>query len=360
MRKYVEKTFQKLLKDKLNQIPNTLDKREGSLIYDAMAPNAKELEEFYKELDWVLEQSFVDTATGEYLELRTKERAVDRKPAVETIRHLKCEGKMGEIKIGARFLIDGVYFRTVEAGAIPCVVQIKSEQPGRATVVEYSAEVLSLEGIAGLDRASLVYEHEQDFNGVDAESDEALRERYYITVRRTPGSGNIDDYMFWAGEVVGVGKSIVIPLWNGNGTVKVILLDSNGDPASPGLIENVKNYIDPDPSGEGMGKAPIGAQVTFEPAVAKPVNVCARVILTGKVLLTDIEKEVREALVFYVSNINLYATNRRVIYNKVGAIVVDAAGVIDFEELLINGQDGNIVLEVNEVPVVGTVEIHAV
>lgn len=109
-----------------------------------------------------------------------------------------------------------------------------------------------------------------------------------------------------------------------------------------------------------MGKAPIGAQVTFEPAVAKPVNVHARVILTGKVLLTDIEKEVREALVFYVSNINLYATNRRVIYNKVGAIVVDAAGVIDFEELLINGQDGNIVLEVNEVPVVGTVEIHAV
>lgn len=219
MRKYAEKTFQKLLKDKLNQIPNTLDKREGSLIYDAMAPNAKELEQFYQDLDWVLEQSFVDTATGEYLELRTKERAVDRKPAVETIRHLKCEGKMGEIEIGARFLIDGVYFRTVEAGAIPCVVQIKSEQPGRATVVEYSAEVLSLEGIAGLDRASLVYEHEQDFNGVDAESDEALRERYYITVRRTPGSGNIDDYMFWAGEVVGVGKSIVIPLWNGKGDI---------------------------------------------------------------------------------------------------------------------------------------------
>ena len=39
------KTFSQILADMLARVPNDLDKREGSIIYDALAPAAVELAE---------------------------------------------------------------------------------------------------------------------------------------------------------------------------------------------------------------------------------------------------------------------------------------------------------------------------
>jgi uncharacterized phage protein gp47/JayE len=357
-RQYADKTSDNILASMLAKVPDSLDKREGSIIYDALAPAAIELEGTYTELDNVLERGFVDTATDEDLELRTKEQGVERKPAATTIRFLQCDGPKGKIEAGKRFLVDDVYFVVRETISIPGSVKIESEEAGSHTVVDYNAEVLSLEGIDGLERASLVFEHSEDFNGVDAESDEDLRQRYYVTVRRTPGSGNIDDYVFWCGEVVGVGKVIVQPLWDGPGTVKITILDSNGDPASPGLVSNVKEYLDPI-DGSGMGKAPIGAHVTVEAAMPTVVNIIANISVDGTKTVEDIEDEFELNINKYFTTL-LIGTTRTLILKKVGAVLVNTTGVSDYEGILLNGANANIILGINEIPRLGTVTLSEV
>ncbi|SFM21580.1 baseplate J/gp47 family protein [Pelosinus propionicus] len=270
-----------------------------------------------------------------------------------------CTGSSGRIFVGDRFLIEDTYFKATGQIDIPGIVGIESETVGSQTVIDYNSEVLSVEGIPGLESASLLFEHENDFNGVDAESDEELRERYYITVRRNPGSGNIDDYEFWCSEIVGVGKVIVQPLWAGGGTVKITVLDSNGDPASPGLVSNVKEYLDPEPSGNGMGKAPIGAHVTVEPAVPVAIDIIASIRMDGSKSLADVQVEFANDVDSYFTSINL-SSNRTVIVNRIGSALVNMKGITDYEGLLLNGSNINITLGVNEIPSLGAVMLSEI
>ena len=61
---YEHMTFEKLLKDMLDRVPSTLDKREGSVLYNALAPSAVELQNAYIEMDNILDMVFVDTTEG--------------------------------------------------------------------------------------------------------------------------------------------------------------------------------------------------------------------------------------------------------------------------------------------------------
>ena len=68
---YENMTFDSIMQRMLDAVPDTIDKREGSVVYDALAPAAIELQNLYIELDVVLNQTFVDTATGEITGLYT-------------------------------------------------------------------------------------------------------------------------------------------------------------------------------------------------------------------------------------------------------------------------------------------------
>ena len=55
--------------------------------------------------------------------------------------------------------------------------------------------------------------------------------------------GNESDYKRWAESVAGIGTAIVVPEWNGPETVKIIVLDGNGEAANETLQKAVYNYI---------------------------------------------------------------------------------------------------------------------
>ena len=63
-------------------------------------------------------------------------------------------------------------------------------------------------------------------NGYMGENDEELRKRYYDKVRAPATSGNKYHYRNWALEIPGVGDVKVFPLWNGPGTVKIVVISS--------------------------------------------------------------------------------------------------------------------------------------
>lgn len=55
-----EVILQRMINKVLEQNPN-IDTREGSIIYNALAPAAVELQNMYIELDTILNESFADT-----------------------------------------------------------------------------------------------------------------------------------------------------------------------------------------------------------------------------------------------------------------------------------------------------------
>lgn len=63
--------YEDILARMLERVPNAVDKREGSIIFDALAPVAAEMAQWYQEMTLNRELSYADTATGAYLERRT-------------------------------------------------------------------------------------------------------------------------------------------------------------------------------------------------------------------------------------------------------------------------------------------------
>ena len=104
-------TYEELLQRCLDRVPNTLDKRQGSIIYDALAPCCVELAQIYIELSGIYEQVFIDTAVGEALDRLVNQNGLTRKEATNAIR--KGEFNM-VVPIGSRFS-DGTYvYRVIE------------------------------------------------------------------------------------------------------------------------------------------------------------------------------------------------------------------------------------------------------
>ena len=93
-------SFEEIMERTLARVNTDVDKREGSVIWNAIAPVAEELAYFYTLLDAILEEGFADTAEREYLILRCKERGISPTEATKAV--LKAEFNM-EIPIGNRF-----------------------------------------------------------------------------------------------------------------------------------------------------------------------------------------------------------------------------------------------------------------
>ncbi|MDY3119148.1 MAG: hypothetical protein SOW18_06395, partial [Peptoniphilus sp.] len=82
---YAEKNFETILSDLMARVPDDIDKREGSVIYDALAPVAIELMILYYEHADMVKNSFGITAERPFLILRALDRDVHVKEATPSV-----------------------------------------------------------------------------------------------------------------------------------------------------------------------------------------------------------------------------------------------------------------------------------
>ena len=61
-------TYEEILQGMLNKVTNEVDKREGSIIYDALAPCAYFLAQQQFQIEHFFDLVFTDTAIGDYLD----------------------------------------------------------------------------------------------------------------------------------------------------------------------------------------------------------------------------------------------------------------------------------------------------
>ena len=82
---YEHVTYEDILQRMLDKVPNNIDKREGSIVFDALASAAIELQNAYIAIDTILDETFADTASREYLIRRANERGITPKAASNAI-----------------------------------------------------------------------------------------------------------------------------------------------------------------------------------------------------------------------------------------------------------------------------------
>jgi uncharacterized phage protein gp47/JayE len=183
--------------------------------------------------------------------------------------------------------------------------------------------------------------------GADEEDDAALLKRLKDKVSNPVTSGNAAHYRQWALEVAGVGDAKVYPVWNGGGTVKVVLLDTEGTAPAQTIIDAATAYIE--------DNRPIGATVTVVGVTEVPINITATLTLAEGKTSTDAQTEVSALLKDYLKTMAF--TDTVVRFSQIAALVLNAESVIDYTNLTINGGTTNITIVDGSVAVAGTVTV---
>jgi len=364
------KTYRALLQSMLDRIPNTYDKRDTSPIQTALGPAAWALEGYYLTLDQVQRSAFIQTAAGQSLDYLAVIGGLTRYPASAAVRRGVFDAP---VPIGARFSTiggaDSINFVVTAATETAGEYHLTAETPG-AIGNEYAGPILPITSIPGLTSAALA---DILIPGDEEEDDETLRERLIETLNERPFGGNIASYRTFISGIDGVGGVQVYPTWNGGGTVKCSILGADYLPASPTLVEQVQNAVDPPPDqGLGLGMAPIGAQVTVTAPEPVTVDVSAKLALAPGYSIAQVRSLVENAVENYLLDIrqawavpvntttNQYASD--VYLSRVLAAIVSTAGVINATAAALNGAAEDLALredgEAQEVPVLGEVELY--
>ena len=351
-------TFKELLQRMLDRVPDTVDKREGSIIYDALAPAAAELVQAYIELEGYLDLVFVDTSSEDYLTRLCSQFGVDRQAATYAVR--KAVFKDGqnnafEVPIGSRYTIDTLSYVVTEK-LTKGEYKAKCETSGTIGNTSFG-KLIPIDYIEGLATASL---EDVLIPGEEEETDDQLKERYFEYVREPAFGGNIADYKRKVKALDGVGSVKVFPVWNGEGTVKLVLLDSEYNIPNSTLIDEVYEAVSPNSSDDGLGIAPIGHTVTVNGASVTNINVGITVTLASGYSQETVSESIKETIEDYISTIRESWEKNETLTVRIAHIdsrTLNVDGVLDVGSTTINGASSNVIVAAEHVPVLGEVVV---
>lgn len=354
-----ENTFDKIMNRALERVSDDVDKREGSVIYDALSPMAAELAQAYIVIDGIIDLVFPDTSVGEYLDRLVEQIGLERGKATKAIRkgvfYDEEQNKMN-VDIGAVFGIDELYYTVIEQLStgeykLECNTpgKIGNNPLGVLLPIEYNIKNLGLAQITDV----LI-------PGENEESDEELRNRYYEQINEKAFGGNVADYKNKTKEIDGVGAIKVIPIWNGGGTVKLIILDSDYNKASSVLIDKVQQEICPNKEALGLGVAPIGHSVTVITPEEFIININLKVQYTEAESETTVKPKIIENLKKYFLELRKkWETTETTIVriSQIESIILNTDGILDISQTKMNEVSSNIEIEKEKIPIVGEVSI---
>lgn len=404
---FEEYDFDTLMDKMLSNVDDKLDKREGSIIYDAIAPVALELSNFYLNLDMVLDEVFAESASYYYLTKRAAERGLLPKEETNATLMMKVEPAETQISIGDRFNLDELNYTVtsiIDGNAGTYQVQcetagvIGNQQLGVLIPIETENELNNMES-ATLEEVLIP--------GKDEEDVEAFRERYFASFDSEAFGGNKTDYIEKVNSIDGIGGCKPIRAWSGGynpakmiptdevkvwfekqsqdtlgetvynwlsaiynasinklltvgGTVKLVIINSEFRKPSSTLINKVQEEIDPtDAAGEGDGIAPIGHVVNVVGVKEEPINITLSSVEYETGYSFDKLKDAIETTIdnYLLDLRQTWASNSNLIVriSQIEAQLLLIEGIVDMKAVLLNDQEENVTLDTDSIPVRGDV-----
>lgn len=392
-------TYEALMESVLGRVSPSLDKREGSMIWNGTAPAMAELAQFYAALELILAETFIPTASREFLILRAADRSMAPMEASSAVFKAKFNIEVSE---GTRFSCEDLNFVVTgrvseEDGNGVLIHLVTCETPGSAAN-EYSDSLIPIEYVSGLTVAEL---GSLFIPGEDEEDTEAFRQRLLDAMRGGAFGGNVADYKekilsiqgvkdvkVYRVSNAGISPSSLIPsddvcteieallaseiseglsIWLSavytaakeklltvGGTVRCVILAETGEPTED-FLKNIQNEMDP-VAGEGLGLAPIGHVVDVDGVAKVDITFdCTLTISQGKN-----ESTVRERINSIIDEYFAELTKEwadsdhlTVRISQIEARILTSLrdSVIEITNSTLNGSSENLILGRDEVPI---------
>ena len=189
---------------------------------------------------------------------------------------------------------------------------------------------------------------EASVGGVDVESDIDFFARYHQRRTLPITSGNKNHYITWALETTGVAYANCEPLWNGNGTVRVIIAGADRGPVDETIRQNCYDHIEEE--------RPIGATVTVVSVVTREIPLTATVTLLDGYTTEDVKNQLTAAAGELLAS-QTFGEEVRVPFSRFLACLLQCPGVADYSALTVDGGMSAITINSEDAAVVGTVTI---
>lgn len=367
--------FEYLKRQALDQVPNFIDKRQGSIIYDTISPGCYNQAELFMELGYAYLNTSPYTATGEYLDDIVINKGLTRYKATKAIKKAIFEfnGISKPIPIGARFsTIDDLdlIYKVVSLFSENNTYLLECEEEGTIGN-SYTGDLLPITHINNLTRAEIT---SLITPARDLENDEDLRSRYFQAFEEEPFGGNIADYRLKVGEIEGVGAIQVYPTWNGGGTCKCSVVDTEYNPVSTDFLKIISDIIDPENAegekGTGLGKAPIGHKVTIDTPQEVILNISANVELDNgytldivkPVILTEIKKYILSAKKNWGVPDDLNKHKLNIYVSRITSSMLNVDGISNITNVQINNAPNDINLiqtaTLQQIPKIGDLVLN--
>lgn len=343
-------------------LPEDIDRSEGGFPWDFTRPTANEKAEYvgYNLIN-AIRGIFAAYCDPFLLDYHADKNGMKRRAAEPARAILHLSGAAGtEIPAGFAVSTAATYNRPSITFTTDQAVTLAGSEAVSVTVTALDA---GADGNVGantivivdtpIDGLATITNPSPAFGGLDEEDDDSLRDRIveYEQNQGVSYVGSAADYRRWALEVAGVGSVQVQGGQKGDCTVKLILTGSDGNPASEEVCQDVYDHI-MRPDDESQRLAGVNDLLTVTPATKVTVQVSATIELDGTVLLADIKEEFRLRLSQYYASAEGAETGE-VRYTKVGAKLLECAGVADYDHatLKINSGTDNITIDAGEIPV---------
>lgn len=257
---------------------------------------AAQLQSLEVQADWVLDQSFPQTAQGVYLDYHGAMRGLERAAATHaegTIRFTVEAAPVSNMTIPEGTVCmtaDEVRFQTTKAvvlsaGKFSADAPAKAVESGRkGNVVAGTVTILTACPVAvtGCTNPAAFS------GGSDAESDEAYRSRILESYLRLPNGANAAWYEQTAMNWLGVAAATAVGRARGTGTVDVYVATESGIPDAA-LLEALR--------AEFQEKREIAVDVAVKAPVTRTVNVAVAVTpaegMEFATVKTAVEREIR-------------------------------------------------------------------
>lgn len=292
---FEEMTYEYILNRALSNVSANVDKRQGSVIYDAIAPACAEIAQMYIALNNVIDSAFADTAPRQYLILKGREAGIEPYAATYSV----CRGIFNtNVPIGTRFNIDKINFEVIEKTA-ENQYNLRCETAGNEGNLHLGT-LVPVDYIQGLTSAELT---EVIIYGKDEEDTEDFRLRYFEKVQNTAFCGNKASYNEWLNEMEGVGMSKAER--GSGGIVNVYVTAPDMSAPSAELLKTIKEKLDPENyEGLGAGIAPIGHIVRVNSAGTYGINVNVALTVKDGYTKDGIKPTILEKLNAYIEKVN--------------------------------------------------------
>lgn len=211
---------------------------------------AAQIQGLYLQAQWLLDQSFPQTAQGTYLDQHAQLRGITRGVATcaaGTLRFGINTAVSSDLTIGAGTVCvtaAGVRFATtdavvLEAGRLYADAPAVALEPGKLGNV--AANTITI--MAAMPVGVKACTNPSAFSGGDdAESDEALRRRLLDSYRRLPNGANAAYYEQAALSFTGVAAAVAVRTPRGVGTVDLYVATDAGLPDAE-LLQEIYSYL---------------------------------------------------------------------------------------------------------------------